>query len=198
RKLRRGAHDPRLGPADPDRERSLQRLWRAERAIDAVVLPVVGGAVFFPHPRTDLERLSHLSHTSGRVGEVVAIRAIFDLLPARADPEVEPAAAHDVDAGRDLGEERWVAVGLRGHHRSDPDTSGLDRERGEEGPRLEAIGLRRIRTEEEVVAQPETREPGGLAVVGDREHILELESELWLDLDPKIHCFVPLIRPPPR
>src|SRR5207244_13205751 len=56
------------------------------------------------------------------------------LVPAGADPQVEPAAAHEVDRRRHLRNVRWMPEGRAGDERPEPDTrrGGRDgRERGE-------------------------------------------------------------------
>src|SRR5207248_10344216 len=76
---------------------------------------------------------------------------------------------------------------LRGHHRTDADAVRPDRERREQRPCLEAVGVDRILREEEVIGQPEPAKTGGLAIARDREDVLEPEPELRLDLDPEVH-----------
>src|SRR2546430_13949830 len=111
--LRSGPHHPRLGPANPDRKRLLHRLWRAERVVVGVMLALIGRALLLPHARADLERLDHLRNAGRGVRELVAIRAIRDLLPPRAETEAEPPPAHHVDAGPQLRRQRAAPVGLR-------------------------------------------------------------------------------------
>src|SRR3989454_5777776 len=185
--LRGGAHDARLRSADPDRKRLLHRLRRAERVLDAIVLAEIRGAVVPPHSRADLERLDHLRHARRRVGEFVPVGAVFDLLPTRAQPEVEASSAHHVDAGRDFREQGWVAVRLRGDHRADADSVRSHGQCGEKGPGLEAVGVHRVRIEEEMIRDPKPREASSLGVASDREDVLELEAELRLDLNAEIH-----------
>src|SRR5439155_14564851 len=124
----------------------------------------------------------------GCVREVVAVRPVLDLLPSGADAEIQTASAHHVDVGGHLREHRGIAVRLRGDHGSDADSIGAHRERREERPGLEAVLSRRVGVEEQVIRDPEPAEAGGLGVGRDREHIRELEAELRLDLNAKIHA----------
>ena len=91
----RQAHDARTGATDPDRWAwLLRRLRRAYRVVDPVVLAVVGRALVLPEPAGDLEAVPELVHTIAGRWEVVPVRAVFIFLPARADPEIEPAPGH--------------------------------------------------------------------------------------------------------
>src|SRR5438445_10651698 len=94
--LRSGPHHTRFRPADRARQSLLERLGRAERVVDAVMLAVIGRPLVLPHARADLERLDHLGDARRGVGELVAVRSVLDLLPAGTQTEVEPPLAHAV------------------------------------------------------------------------------------------------------
>src|SRR5438874_13276950 len=95
--LRGDPHHTGLGPADPDRQRPLFWLGRADRFIDAVVLAVVRRAFVSPETRADLERLDQLRHAHAGLREVVAVGAVLDLLPPGADADLELADGDAVD-----------------------------------------------------------------------------------------------------
>src|SRR2546425_10990563 len=88
----REAHHTRSFAPDPDRRpRALRRLRRADRVVDAVVLPVVRGALLSPEASGDLESLLQLIDALARRREAVSIGAVLLFFPSRADAELESA-----------------------------------------------------------------------------------------------------------
>ena len=115
-----GHHPQRLAlaaAADPDRRMGLLHgLGVALGAVHPEVLALVAGVGLGPHPLHDLDAL--LEHGDAGPGgrEVVAVGPELVLVPPGADPPVEPAAAHHVDAGGDLGQQRRVPVASAADH----------------------------------------------------------------------------------
>src|SRR5690606_29184824 len=82
----------------PDRDAALLHGERThDRAVDPVVLAVEVGVSALPRLAEDLHALVEHAQTLGRLGESVAVRAPLVLVPARADPHLEPAPRHVVD-----------------------------------------------------------------------------------------------------
>src|SRR2546428_5633949 len=156
------AHDARSRAADPDRRpRPLRGLGRADRVVDPVVLPVIGGALLAPEASCDLQSVPELLDALARRRKVVAVGAVLLFFPARADAKFKAPAGHVVQPGRDLGLRRRVPVLDRCHEYAKAYPRGVTRERGEQGPGLEAVAIGRpaARTAEEMVADPERVEP---------------------------------------
>ena len=79
--------------------------------------------------------LEHLEAVAGR-RERDAVRSVFAVVPARAESELDPAAAHRVGL-RDLDRERAGKPERHGgHERAEPDPRRLAAERGERDPRV--------------------------------------------------------------
>jgi len=165
----------------------LQGLRRARRVLDAEVLSGIRCALFGPHPPADLDSVDHLADAHFRRRELIAVGAVFELLPSRSDAELEPAARHHVDTCRDLGQQRGIPVGDRCHHRSESERGRVLREPRKKCPRFEAIGGRRVRAQKEVIRDPQSGEAVRLSVTRDLHHVVEAEAERRLDLNAELH-----------
>ena len=143
------------GPADADRRvRLLDRLRLAAGVVQLVVLPVEGRRSLVSRPDDDLERLVEAVEPLLQRGQVDAVGVALLLVPAGADPELEPAVRDDVERGGHVRQHRRVAVGVAGHEHADPQPlRGLgQRRRGD--PALEARAGRVREDRIEVVERP--------------------------------------------
>ena len=73
---------------------------------------------------------------AGNGAVVEAVAPVLVLLPARAQPEHQPAAADVVDGGGLLGQYRRVAVGVAGDHGPEPDPGHGRGQPGQQRPAL--------------------------------------------------------------
>ena len=138
--------------AYPDRYPGLLDGFRgADRVLDRVVSTLIGGLLPRPHQLRYLQRLVQLTNPYGGWRVPVAVCSIFDILPAGADAEVDPAAAYVVEARGDLRHQRRVPVALGGDHGAQPEPPRVPRDGGEGRPALEAGCLHRLVGHEEVV-----------------------------------------------
>jgi hypothetical protein len=113
---------------------------------------------------------------------------VLRLEPARAEPELDPAAAHRVDL-RDLdGEQPGQPEGRRRDHRAEADAAGLPGQRAERHPRVRRAGQPVVVAhDEEVVRAEEGVEAPVLGRAGDRQLIVVRRALLRLDHDPEVH-----------
>jgi hypothetical protein len=79
---------------------------------------------------------------------------MLELLPARAEPEVQAAAARVVDGGGHLRQHGGVPVRVPRDEDAEPDAARLGGERGEERPGLELRGVAVAERRDEVVVHP--------------------------------------------
>ena len=93
-------------------------------AVDAVVLPGIRGLPVHPHLPHDLDALAQGTQPLARPGEAVAVGPPLVLVPAGADPHLDPSLGDDVDGGGDLGQVGRVAVRHAGAHLTQPDPPG--------------------------------------------------------------------------
>ena len=93
------------------------RLVRVERA---VVRAVVGERTTAEQTLHDLERVDEPVEPLARARHLHAERLVLGLVPARAEPDVEPAAAHAVERRQRLGQHRRRPQRLEQHERPEP------------------------------------------------------------------------------
>src|SRR5262249_39112514 len=117
-----------------------------------------------------------------------AIGAVLVLVPAGAEPELDPPAAHLVDLGHGDGEWTRVPEGGRGEQRAEPDARGLPGQAGEGGPRFGGPGLPADAAHAEKMVGAE--EPIEAELFGGSCHGKELvvgRALLGLGEDPQLH-----------
>ena len=142
-----------------------------------------------PHAVDDRELLlEHLEAVPGR-RERDAERLVLAVVPARAQAELDPAAAHRVGL-RDLdGENARQPEGHRRDERAEPDALGLATERRERQPGVGRPHTRRSLADAEVVIRPEERvESQRLGEPGKGEELVVRRSLLRLGEDPQPHA----------
>jgi len=150
------------GPApEVDRDVRLRRHRPADRVDEANLLPRVVEALPGEHEGEDLERLAQPGRASGRRPRVEPepVQLLLDRPPP--EPQLEAAAAHDVDRRGHLGQHRRVAERVAGDEVTDPDPGRARRDRGGERPTLVGVSVDRARRGE-VVHEPHRVEPGPL------------------------------------
>ncbi len=136
----RGGEPEALGPArgDGEREGALQRARRAGRLVRGVVRrrhrrPGRGFAV---HDRLEhLQELLEARQAISRCPRFLPERRGVRALAARAQPEVEAAAAHVIEREGVAGERHGVPEVRRGDQRAEPDACRHGRRGGEHGHR---------------------------------------------------------------
>ena len=78
---------------------------------------------------------------------------MLQLVPARADAEIEPPVRDDVHRGADIGQHGRVAIGVARHHQPDAQPLGQRGEGGQQRPALQAragrVGAQRHKMVEE-------------------------------------------------
>ena len=137
------------------------RLGVAERPVSWTELAVEVERVGL-RPQAPDDR-ARLGEAADRVGEVVERQTVRLVLApgermarsrARADPEVEPPAGHDVDGRCDLGQHRRWPEAVARHQQPDAQALGLRGEGGEQRPTLERRAAGVAADRHEVVEQP--------------------------------------------
>ena len=127
---------------------------------------VEGGALVGPHPAQDLERLAELGQACADRRERIAVLLVLDLVPAGAEADDQPAAAHLVERGRHLREERGRPIADAEDELSDTHAPGDRRGRDRFGPRLEHPDAL-VRQIDEVIDDPDRIEAGLVGRLGD-------------------------------
>ncbi len=108
-------------------------------------------------------------------------------VPARADGDIDPPAAHLVDRGHELGEDARQAEGHRRGQGTQPDRGRLPGQSGQHGPgigRGQAIGSREA---VEVIRSVERLEAGRLGSPGQRQLLGIAQALLALDHQGEAH-----------
>ncbi len=90
-------------------------------------------------------------------GEVDAEGGVLGLVPARSQPQLQPASGHVVDGDGLPGQEGGVTEGVGADQHADADAMGSGGERRQQGPGLE-VGTIRSAGLDEVIAQPDAVE----------------------------------------
>jgi hypothetical protein len=75
------------------------------------------------------------------------------LEPAGAEADLDPPVRDPIDRRRDLGQERWMAKGIRRDHEPATNAPGLGQEGGQHGPAL-VLGQRDVVLVQEVIVGP--------------------------------------------
>ncbi len=151
--------------------RLLQRLGVALRAVELEVLAVVGGVGLGPHRPHDLDGLGQHGDAVLRRQELVAVPPELVLVPPRADPPVEAAAADHVDVRGDLRQQTRVAVRRAPDHLAEPHPGRPLAEGGEGGPALEHRLVGRSGHVVEVVVDPDRVIAEPLGELGDLDRL---------------------------
>src|SRR6185437_689677 len=182
-----------LGAATADDQRRvglLHRLGQRRAVLHLVVPPVeVEGLADRRVPESGedgellLQALEAL--TEGREREGVG--GVLGVVPARAEAELDPSAAHRVDLRHLDGEQAGRAESRRRHERAEPDALGLA---GDTAQRDPGVGRARqaVPTHgEEVVRAEERVEALLLGPLCDGEQLVVGGALLGLDEDPELH-----------
>ena len=168
-----------LFPAAGDhhwRPRLLDRFRFEDRALDVEIPSMECRPRLSPHLQDQLDRFLHLPDSCRRLRrELPAILPIFILEKTGADAERQPAPADQVDARRDLGEMRGIAITDRGGQGCQTDAAGDGSQPRKDGPTFQDRLVRRAHAGDlDHVVQD--REPGkavGLRPFRLRLHRLE-------------------------
>src|SRR5574337_786506 len=91
-------------------------------------------ALFGPHAPADLQRLVELPKARADGGELVAVSAVFLLVPTGAEAALEPAVADMVQAGGHLRDQRRMPVVVAGDQGAEADARCFARQRRHERP----------------------------------------------------------------
>ena len=164
----RGAEQPvAVGPEH--HRHAPRRLREQHRVLDVCEAPLERHALAREQATHDLERLLE---PRGALPERDAERAELGLVPAGADPEDEPSAAHLVDRRRHPGEDPGRVERRAGDQRAEPDAFGGRREGRERRPRVPrpAFGAS-VAPVQQVVAEPDRVEAGGLGRASHRDDL---------------------------
>ena len=131
--------------------------------------------------------LEHLEALAGG-RERDPVRGVLGVVPTRAEPELDPPAAHRVGL-RDLDRERTrEAERHRRHERAEPDARRLAAERGERHPRVGRARAGSALADALVVVGPEERvEAELLGRLGDREQLVVRRALLRFGEDSQLH-----------
>jgi hypothetical protein len=193
RQLRRTG--PALAADDDRRVRVLGRLGQRRRVAQHVVLTVVGEPLAdrgLPQPGDDRELLGEPVEPGPGVGELDPVRRVLGLEPSRAQPELDPAAAHLVDLRDADREDAGVAERRRRHQSAEPDPAGLAGDPGQRDPRVgrprQAVA---VAHRQEVVGAEERAEAAFLGLLRDGELIVVRSALLRLDEDSEVHAAKP-------
>src|ERR1051326_6775445 len=90
------------------------RLARTMRLIDGginrIVLPLEAGGFLGPHAADDLAGCGKGAHAVASFRKAIAIGPPFMLIPASAQPKIEPPMAHHIHGGGHFSQQRGVAI----------------------------------------------------------------------------------------
>src|SRR5438132_539940 len=142
-----------------------------ERSIrELVVAPLEVAAALGPQGLHHLARLVQTLQPLAHRPERDAVGLVLVLLPARAEPQEEPAARDDVDLRRHLRDHRRVAVGVAQHDGAHADAGHQSGQRAERAPRFEHGPLALLRVRHEVVGHAADVPSRGLDVSPQVQH----------------------------
>ncbi len=112
---------------------------------------------------------------------------MLQVIPAGADADLDPAAAHLVDRGHDLGEGARVAEGDRRDEDAEPDPVGLAGQAGHDRPGVGRRLAGRPRKALVVVGPEEGLDAVRLGSLGDRDMVAVAEALLGLEHEGEAH-----------
>ena len=165
--------DGRAVTAHDDRDaRLLEPLRLVDRLADVGVATFVCRPAGGQHPGDDLQVVGEDRQPFAGSREAVAVGPPLVLLPAAADPELHPTAAHDVEGRDRLGRETRISVGRRQDEVPQAGAGGRRRDRRELDHRLEDDRLLGRRIHLHVVIHPERLEAGRLRPASDLDRPL--------------------------
>jgi hypothetical protein len=179
--------DRRIGPLD--------RLGQRGRVDEPVVAAVVGERLLGrPEPLDDLDLLLEAAEPLPRRRERDAVGGVLGVEPARADAQLDPAAAHLVHLGdADRQRARQPERG-RAHQGAEPDRGRLPGQPRQGDPGVGGAGARVALPDALVVVGPEERvEPQALGGLGHDEEFVVGGPLLGLGEEPQFHDAI--IRP---
>ena len=105
-------------------------------------------------PLDDLARLAEPPDALARRVERDAHAFVLVLIPARADPQIQPAVGDDVDRRGHVGMHGGMAVGVAGDHLAKAQALGLRRKGREQRPALQAGAIEIALDRREMVEKP--------------------------------------------
>ena len=135
------------------------------------------------------------------LGERETELTVFGIVPARPDPDLDPAAAHLVDGGHDLGERPRMAERDRRDQRSDSDRGRFAGDARQHGPGVCRRFVGRARKASVVVGPKEGVEAEALGkarqveLFGVGEPLLRLGHQRETHRHPPPHFHRPRLRP---
>ena len=121
------------------------------------------------------------------IGERQPELAVLDVVPAGADPDLDPSAAHLVDGRDDLGEAARMAERDRRDEDAEPDPVGLARKPGDDGPGVGGGLPARTREARVVVGAEERLDAVRLGALGDRDVVAVAQTLLRLEHEGEAH-----------
>ena len=178
-------------PDDDRRRRALDGLGQRRRVGERVVIAGKGeGRALWGGPQAldDLELLFEQVEALAEAGVGDAVGLVLAVVPAGAEAQLDPSAAHGVDRGHADGEGAGQPEGHRGDEGAEPDAVGVTGEAGERGPRVGRPGAGVRRRDLQVVVGPEEGvEARLLGDVRHREELVVGGALLGLGEDPQLH-----------
>jgi hypothetical protein len=153
-----------------------------DRVVRAVTIPFERHPLPCEQAADDLERLDGSSRSPvERQTERLELGAV----PPCAQTEGQPSSADLVHGGCHLGEDRRMAERGAGNERSESDSGGRGRDRGEERERFQGSSFRTLVAVEQVIAHPDRVEPGLFRRPGHGEVLPDRDLPLgFRKLDP--------------
>ena len=129
---------PRPVRAEGDRwPRSLQRRGAERRVVDLVIPALPCGDVLGQQCVDQHDRFLEAPDQLRGLRKGHAEPLVLGLVPAGADPQLQPAPRDVIDRHRLLGEQRRVAEGVAAHQDADARFLGLQRQRRQQRPAFE-------------------------------------------------------------
>src|SRR5713226_7180335 len=107
-----------------------------------------------PHRQNDLNRLAQMTQTLRGLRILIAIGAIFVLIPARPDAKVQATMREHVYSARHFGQQRRMAIAIARDHLADAYVAGITRQRSRTHPAFKRHFRRRVGDRMKVVNQP--------------------------------------------
>ena len=159
--------------ADPDREPGLHGFRFALRVGEREELAREVGAFLAQQAAHAHETLFEDAQPSSRARERDAVRVVFELGPARAQPESDPARGELVECGHRVREHRGVAVPGAVDEAAAPHAVRVRRERGVAHERFEARRVAGVVGRVEVVPDRDPVEAELLDALPERAQLAE-------------------------